>query len=276
MSRRVELDVGEGGVGLEVSGLDVEFKVRRSVTLGENVARFRIYNAQSQTRKDILKVGNTLVFKAGYEDEGIGTIFVGQITQATSAKRSGDWMTDVQATSLRGQDKSLEYVTLSLSYGAGTKVVSPLRDVAAALGLTVFGSDQAQVSMANGFVYAGSARGALTQIEKVLRPLGRGLYVDNASVVVYDLGQQASGVFGSSLLGYDTGLLEAEDVTDAQDREGGRRRVRWRSILVPKIAPSGLITIDTLGLSGTFIVQQVEHLGDNFGGDFNSEGEALE
>ena len=78
--RIVELSVGSEGEGLLISDLDIDFKVIKSLTFADNYAEFRIYNAKEETRTKILKKGNNLIFKAGYEDEAVNTLFVGNIS----------------------------------------------------------------------------------------------------------------------------------------------------------------------------------------------------
>ncbi len=270
-NRVVELTVGADGSGLDMSGLHVDFRVERSIAVSQQRAEFTVYNASEETRKEVLRIGSNLIFRAGYEDEGMGTLFIGSIVDAQSEKRDRDWRTTIHAAALRGRDTALSRTNVSLSYAPGTELATVIRDVATALGLAVFGEAQARIALSNGFVFAGGARRALSYAEEILANNGGGLYIDNGEIVIYRDGDRQSGQFGSTLLDYDSGLLSVEDITEVED---ARRRVRFRSVLIPKLQPNGLITVRTDRVRGTFLVERIAFLGSNYGERFIAEGEA--
>lgn len=271
-SRVIELSVGSDGSGLDMSGLHVDFRIERSISVAQQRAEFTVYNAKEETRKEVLRSGNNVVFRAGYEDEGLGTLFIGSIIDAQSQKRDRDWRTTINAAALRGQSTALARTNVALSYAPGTELAAVIGDIGTALGLVVFGQAQARIALPNGLVFAGNARRALAYAEEILVNNGAGLYVDNGEIVIYRDGEQQSGEFGSTLLDYDTGLLSVEDITEAGDQ---RRRVRFRTLLIPKLQPNGLITVRTERVSGTFIIERVAFSGSNYGESFIAEGEAV-
>jgi hypothetical protein len=269
----VELSIGSDGTGLLISDLDIDFDVERTVTVGQQSARFTVYNAKEETRREILRRGRNVIFRAGYEDEGIGALFIGSITDAESRKSGGDWITEISASALRGQETALDRVTVSLSYAPKTRLSQPLNDLASALGLAIFGSENARFALPNGFAFAGSARKALDYCEALLRAEGASLYVDNSEIVVYRIGGTVSR-FSSLILTYRSGLLSAEDITEAE--ESDKRRIRFETILIPKLLPNSVMTVRSPRVEGNFIVEKVQFQGDNYGGDFRASGEASE
>ncbi len=282
--RKIEMIVGAGGTGLEISGLDVEFRVERSMKLSENFAQFKIYNAKASTRNEVLKKDNGVVFKAGYDDEGISTLFIGQIAQAISGKDGVDWVTDVRAVSSRGKNKKIDTIPLSLSYTAGTTIASVIRDVAQALGLVVNGASNATFRLLNGWVYTGTSNGALRYIQDFLTNEGLGLYFDNDELVVFKIGEASK--FEIVYLTYTGGLLNVQDVTEPPKESQGtqkkrgkipkvKKRVRYESLLIPQLQINAPVVLKGTSHDGTYINDKVTYEGDNFGGDFKCTGEAV-
>ena len=68
--------------GYLVDGLDYEFDITRSTDYYKDTATFTIYNPNDETIQNIMTAGCSVIFRAGYEDEDMATIFVGQIAMA--------------------------------------------------------------------------------------------------------------------------------------------------------------------------------------------------
>lgn len=84
--KRVRLVVGNGssedakGDAIDLSGLDISFRVLRSVVFGESKSEFTIYNVSRQTQATFMRTDFTDVnFWAGYEDGEYGLIFSGHV-----------------------------------------------------------------------------------------------------------------------------------------------------------------------------------------------------
>lgn len=271
--------MGSDGLGLLISDLDVEFNIVRSITFEENIAEFVVYNAREDTRKDVLKEGFNLIFKAGYKDEIKGNefpaIFIGNITKSTSVREGSDWVSRIEAASIRSSQQPLENTYLSLSYAPNTRLDTPLNEIANALGLAPFGFENAQINLQNGFVFSGSARGALNYCKGILEAGGRSIYIDNTEIVVYNTAQRSSR-FTAVFLDYDSGLLSVEEDTDFDNQSPeAPKRIIFESLIIPKLKPNGLVTIQSDNVNGSFIMDKVEFIGDNFGGDFMCRGEAV-
>ena len=211
-NRVVELSVGENGRGLLFSQLDIDFRIEKTTTLANNTAEFTIYNAKEATRKDVLKKGNNLIFSIGYEDEAIGTVFVGNITSSLSHKSGNTWITKIKASSIRSKDQPLQVIPIALSYGVNTPISQPLDILANAAGLVVSGiTNITNIRMSNGWVYAGTFGGALRYIKAILDSNNIGMYIDNNEIVIYKIG--VASRFKTVLLSYTGGLLSVKDIT---------------------------------------------------------------
>jgi hypothetical protein len=276
--RVIELTVGADGTGLLISDLNVEFNITRSITFEENIAEFIIYNAKEDTRKQVLREGNNLIFKAGYEDEGIGTIFIGNITKSISTLSGPDWITRVESATIQTSKKPLTNNYISLSYSADTPLSQPLQDIASSIGLGLFGIENViGIILENGFTFAGSARNALVTLNKKLKTEERALYADNEELVIYRLDQKTSR-FSPILLDYESGLLKIDDITEKDNQtKKNPRRVSIETILIPKLQPLVLAKVkNTSSLDGVYFAEKVITAGDNFGGPFNMTTEAAD
>lgn len=274
-NRKVELTIGSDGTGLLISDLQFEFRIERSITFSENTAEFIIHNAKQDTRKEILKEGNNLIFKAGYEDDGVGVIFIGNISDSKSVQERADWITTIQAASIQSSDKALENAYISTSYGPDIFLSRPLKEVANALGLAIFGEENAQINMDNGFVFAGTARAALQSLKKTAEANGIGIYTDNNEIVLYRIGDQTSR-FSPVYLDYESGLLSIDDITEYDNQSTqDPKRVGFESLIIPKLQPRGLIRVANTDQDGVYQIEKLNFNGDNFGGDNRCIGEAV-
>jgi hypothetical protein len=276
--RAVQLSIGANGTGLSISDLDIEFNIQRSNAISENTAEFVIYNAKESTRKEILKIGNNLIFDYGYDDETMGTLFVGNITTAKTQRSGQDWATTITSASIQGKDKPVNTNNdVSLSYAPDTLLSQPLTDIATILGLSKWGFENANINLENGFVFVGSARGALKYCADILKAHDVALYIDNNTLVVYNTGSRTSR-FSPVYLDYNSGLIRVDDVTE-QDNQTSKnpKRIGFETIIMPKLQPNGLIVIQKTGrLEGTYLIEKVNFVGNNYGGENRCDGEAIE
>ena len=103
-----------------ISDLHIDFTIDRSNTISENTAGFVVYNAKESTRKEISREGNNIVFKYGYEDEAMGTLFIGNVYTAISHQEGPDWITTITTVAMQAVDKPPTPKYVSISYNAFT------------------------------------------------------------------------------------------------------------------------------------------------------------
>jgi hypothetical protein len=223
--------LGKGeSLGLVVSGLDIEFKVKRSRSYAENTAEFKIYNAKPETRARLTTPGMRVRFSAGYRDmTGPIGIFWGSVTAgANSAKVGTDWVTTIPCISsltesLGSEDiarwaknnpkasfeekqakaaSAVNRIPVSLSYAPGTPIRQILRDFGAITGLSILGAEGIpDVTLVNGFVTAGGVRSALDQFKKqCLLSIGWTFYIDNTSLFIYPVDETQAYIVSSAFL----------------------------------------------------------------------------
>ena len=275
-NRTIELQVLSGNTELvSISDLHVEFDVNRTITLAENTGSFIIYNAKKSTRNEVLKEKNYLIFKAGYEDEAIGTIFMGNIDRSISEQDGPNWITTVDTKTVQSQT-TVDTTYVAMSYAEDTLLSQPLQEIAAALGLGIFGLDNAAINLPNGYTFVGVARGALNYCIGILEANERALYIDNNEIVVYQIGNRTSR-FSPVFLDYTSGLKRAYEITEDDTQSNQKpKRIGFECLVIPKLHPRGLVTIKSKSVNGTFQIEALNFAGDNFGGDNVCTGEAVE
>jgi len=281
--RVVKLTVGTLVSGFVVSDLDIDFDVQRSITLSENTAEFKIYNAKRSTREKVLKKGASIKFEAGYKDETSATLFMGNISGSNSVKNGVDWITTIKAVSGRGPNINLQNIDVSISYNAGTFITRPIQDVATLMGLVVHGIANASFPLANGWVYAGSVNGALRYLKDVLLSFGVNLYIDNNELVLHQINQ--TSIFNVVVLAYSGGLLNIENISISENQsiksksklKEIKKKLKFTSLLIPQLQVNGLVIFKTFYLNSTFAINKLKFFGNNYGeNDFNCEGEVVE
>jgi hypothetical protein len=265
LGRIVEVIVGPDGTGTIISNLDVEFRVEKTINVEQNTAEFTVFNAKETTRSQVLRKGNNIVLNLGYEDEATATVFVGNITEAVSERVQADWITKIRAVSIRSKSAPLKAISIALSYGPDATLSVIMEKIGATAGLVITGiSNIAGITLPNGWVYVGTFLGALRYLKNILTPLGKGLYIDNNEILIYNLGTASR--YKIVRLSYASGLLSVKDVSRAEDN---KKRLQLESLIIPQMRLNGAVNlIGTPSQDGTYIVDSFKIQGNNFGGQF--------
>lgn len=262
------------GIGVKVSNLNMSFEIERSVTLSNNSAAFRIYNASEQTRAAILKKGYDIILKTGYEDEqNESSIFFGTIFEAKTNKEGPDIITELRCLDFGASKDGTNIIELSYSPGTTKRVV--VEETALKLSLPVSGTENIKGTLNNGFTFAGKRANLLKRIQKLLRQEKLDVYFDSSEMIVYSPGKPSK--FGVVNISPESGLIGVVETLEEDGRTKGKKTVQFSCLLNPKIKPNTVINISNVkNNSGAYIVDKVIFAGDNFGGDFFCEVEATE
>lgn len=272
LGRVLELTVGANASGLLISDLDVDFKIEKSAVLAENTAEFTVYNAKEATRKKVLRKGNNIICSLGYKDEAVANVFTGNIETSISQKKGSDWRTTIRAYTIQAKTQSLGKILLSLSFSPNTPIATPLQKLADLSGLVLTGIENvSEVSLPNGWVFAGTYTGALRYITTILASYDIGLFMDNNEIVIYKIGEASRYKFVQ--LNYNGGLLSITDITKAEET---KKRVAINSIIIPQLRVNGIAVItDTGSNDGSYIIDRFNMSGNNYGGGWNMMSEGV-
>ena len=300
--------------GYEISGLDFSFDIERSTEWFANKARFTVYNASKNTINQILTGGSSIIFSGGYEDQKVGNIFIGQIGFVDSEKKGDDEITTICCASGRGGTYQLARVGVSISFPAGSKMVTVLDWISQFCNMAFKGRENiSEIVFTNKVIHAGDVASFFRKINDCLASCGAGCYVDNNEIIVYKLFgsvsrfNYASLTFGSGLISArparDESLNEInfrqdlaywmgyKDMTEAQRKEveekiaadklkkeelNKRDIVKFKSLLRADIMPNTEIYINNDDdIDNDYLVTKCHFVGNNFGGDFSVSGEAV-
>lgn len=282
--RIIEVDIGRNNnTGVRISNLNLSFDTERSIDFESNVGNFKVYNAKKETRDKTLIKGNNIFLRCGYKDENnLALTFAGYIVESSSRLEGTDWVTDIFARDIGNNVDNIIKSKRSLNYSPNTKMDVIITDIANIIGVPVIGIENiSSIVLNNGFVFTGSFTSALKRLNKIVGINEIGIYFDQTEMVIYRKGTQDTR-FGVVNLSPKSGLLgEVEEITDEleQKNEVGqaqtRKIIKFTSLLNPKIKPNTVIRLNSVKVQGAFIVERVKNVGDNFGGDFVTQGEAV-
>lgn len=197
----------------DIASLDLDFTITRSRVFNDNEAEVTIYNMNRDTRNRILKRGSNLMIYAGYEDEGEGLMFQGNIVDVTNMTGGTDSVTIIRALAIRSLTRPFTATPVAFSYPKGTTADKAVSDIATTLGLVPIGVENVSSLDIGGWSYAGGVGQALAQLARRLESDGCGLYIDLAELLVYKK-DGSDSTYSVAYLATDCGLLSAEDTTD--------------------------------------------------------------
>ncbi len=257
--------------GLDLSEVDVSFKIERSTARAPGTAEIRLWNLAPTTRAAV-EAGQVIILRAGYEDPP--RLFRGDIRGAYS-ERVG--LTDrVTVVSARDGGHAYSTARISRSYAPGTRVATVLRDVVADLDigegnlgdfLSGFAFTNSAQTFPDGFVAAGPARRVL---DGLLRGAGLRWSVQSGALQIQDRGGAISG--RSVLLASDSGLLESPAWDETGRRTSGRRGfVTAKSLIQADLEPGRAVRVESEAVTGDFEIRSVTFTGDTRGNDWAAD-----
>lgn len=293
-----EIIIGQsGGTGVSIKDLRFSFEIEKNGNPTPNASKLKIYNLNATTRALIETPNNAVIVKAGYEQEiGAVTIFVGVVTRATTVRSGPDWITELEL-----MDGVIAYrdSKISISFPAGTKATTVIAGVAARFGLPVksLPYDASTKTYPQGFSFVGRIREAM---DKACRFAGMEWSIQNQEIQVINKGGLATKT--AIVLTPDTGMIgspepEAKTMSEKAAGEAGiktntagvvkkqvkdekgevktRLEIRGykvKSLLQPSIYPGGYVKINSANIKNQFFrVEDVKHVGDTGGGDWQTE-----
>lgn len=208
-------DSGENA--LDLSELDMEFEVTRSIEWYDNGATITLFNPSDDTLNTLMNEGNSVVLKAGYRDEGnLRNIFVGQIAMAAPQREGKDIVVVLTCVSARGAFYQLARLNCSVAFSRGKVIRDCLQELCDYAGIVLRGGDDDVMRKTLEVPFRASMNfSALIESfsRDVLFPYHRvKVYLDNNELIVIGLDNTIR--LEEVVLNHDTGLLECREVRD--------------------------------------------------------------
>lgn len=249
--------------------LDFDVKLTNSST--PNQAVFALYNLSPSSRSAIASDGKSVRCYAGYD--GVEKlIFQGSFVAVQNIPAAPDWITKIQAGD--GFAEFTESVT-SRSYAAGTDKQTILKQMADDMGLIVkSATDTLTGVLSSPTVFDGKTKDTLNEL---VNDAEAGYSIQDGELQVVAAGQPIDQI--AVVLRADTGLLESPIVTE--------KGVNIKALLNPGLRPNKLVKLEALGFdsttantrgkdyNGVYLAQSVQFVGNNYGGAFDVNIEAL-
>lgn len=200
--------------GFLVDGLDYEFDITRSSEFYKDSATFTIYNPNEDTIATIMNQGVSVIFKAGYENEDVGTIFVGQIATAYPEDDGVTTKIILICNSQRGAHFPLQRTMIRANVDKDSSYYDVLRIIADYVGVPLSGAESLKdIKLGSPYIICGDVRSAVrTFVARRLRLIGGKVIISNNEMIYLDDTNLAR--FETAYLTYKTGLVSAKPVRD--------------------------------------------------------------
>jgi len=280
---RVEIFSESGTVRL-IEGLHISFTATLRSRGNPNEATISVYNLAPDTRNALRVDGVGVRLFGGYNGKS-DKIFEGTIiTPVTNPDDAVNMVTEIYSgDGYRNLNRSF----FSKSYASGTLLKVILRDVAGTLGLP-FDIDSRVVdgiSILRGRSFDSKTKRALNDLSRDFNFNWR-INFGVLNIGVVDEADRTSPT--AIALNANTGLIGTPTVKFERYKGDTRRRVVAPSLLNAGLRPGRLVEIESkkavieydkkfknnrseISTDGVYLIDEVTHSGDNFGGDFDSE-----
>ncbi len=242
--------------------LKMRFDITKTNNREPNKAELKIWNLSPGSRSKLQAKDLEVVIQAGYVT-GRAQIFKGDLETARTEKTSVDWITTLE---LGDGTKQMRKSRINKSFRGGQSAGQMLKVAAEALGLDTgnlkekVASDGARSVLKQfvGLVLSGKATDVL---DDVASAMGLTYSVQDKSLQFLSRGEAVKGP--AIKLNPATGLVGSPDV-------GEKGVVTASSLLNGRIRPGSKIDLTSLVVTGSFVCQKVQHVGDTWGAEWGS------
>lgn len=249
--------------GLKIEDLRITFRIEKTSSSEPNKANIKVYNLAKGTRDWIKAKDQLVVLNAGYVDL-IQQISVGVIDRVEHKRESVDIITELEC---KDGGLDLRQAEFQRSYSAGTSKRGIIKNIIAAMPNTdegsldatgITGNIEAKLSL------SGSTRRIL---DKLARAWDYEWSVQDGAIQILNPTGTLTSHDMAIVLRSNTGLIGTPVKTD--------RGMKCKSLLIPSIKPGTYLKVESEFLTGHFKAESVSHVGDNTGGEWSTEAEAI-
>ena len=200
--------------GYLVDDLDYEFDITCSTEYYKDNATFTIYNPNDETMQEIMTRGCAVIFKAGYSDEDMATIFVGQIAMAYPEDDGPETRKLVLVCkSQRGAEYPLQRTYITAVVEEGKTYYDVMKTIADYVGVALTGAEKLKKQrLESAYLINGNIRSEFKKFQRrKLAKLGGHMIISNNEMIYYENDKIE---FSTVYMNYDTGLIKATPVRD--------------------------------------------------------------
>jgi hypothetical protein len=259
---------------LQITGLRVVAKVKKSVRLEPGTTEISVYNLNADHRAQVRERGLPIILAAGYTNT-IGQIFQGVVKYADSVRNGPDWVTKIQCGD---GEVSYRFARLTQAWGAGTSIQAVATALVNTLGPQAAITAQSLATLSGTFPRGYSVSGpAAQELDRLLALRGLEWHFDGGKVVVLQQGQTTGET--AVLLSQSTGLVGSpEHGTPSPDKPAkSTHTLKVKALLQSAIRPACLVQVQSDGIGATtpafFRAEAVTHDLDTHSGPWYTEVE---
>lgn len=260
--------------GIDVSALRCTFTVKKTTKPKPNHAVIKVYNLNSDNQAFLTKPSAlSVLLEAGYEDEGMQQIYLGEVRSAETKQDGPNYVTTM---STDDKGRKLQNTQIHVPIGAGASLESVVRTILGAMNSDPLTGKYPPIGEGNlastmkqlrllgitslhprGGTLSGFAAKELTDL---CNSVGLSWSVTDGALYMTLNGTYTSN--RSLVLSSDTGLIGSPVV----DNEG---RVTAEMIMIPGIRLGAVVDFDAKFISGGYKIHEVTYQGDTHGQDWH-------
>lgn len=252
--------------GLDVSGLDFEFTVEKTLKPEPNTCEILVYNLSESSRKS-MSGGHKLTVKleAGYLG-GTSLLYLGEVRAAWTEKKGPDFITHIESGD---GEKEIAKNRIQVSRGAKVPIATAVQLIVEALGLGVGNVPQLTTTLLskgivtiNSAALSGPAAGRLTDF---CRSAQLEWSIQNGAIQILDIGKTISTQ--ALEISSDTGMIDSPTA----DSDG---ILSFQTLIIPGLQPGVLVNMNSIFFKGGYRVERVKWQGQTFGNDWYASVQA--
>lgn len=264
VGRIVRVQVGE----LDVSALDVEFSIKRSLASGHaGTCDLKIHNLSPAHRAEIVdapRLTTYVAVDAGYETSGVSRLFTGDKRKAIPSYDAPTWTLDLTAGD---GEHAIRTARVNRSFAAGSSLSDVVEHIARAMGVGI--GNAVEVTRAASFATGGglftdgtTARGlASAELSRLCAAAHLQWSVQNGNLELLPIGGALQRT--AILLSPDSGMVGSPKIVNAR-----RRVIEVTALIQPGLTPGQMIVVRSKVIEGTFRITEVTYKGSLHGAEF--------
>lgn len=240
--------------------LACQFNVKRSLTKDPNTLDLSVYNLSPSRRQELANADTlTCRLDVGYEDQGLSTIFLGDVRSVSTESHGPDLVT----TFASGDgEKAIRGKRVKVSFGPQVLAGTVLEALADALGVGPGNLAEAKRKLASlgqstlypkGITLVGNA---WREAQAFARSANLDISIQDGALLILDKGKTRDEI--ALLLTSDSGLYDSPSV----DADG---TVTFACGFLTGLTPGCLVQIDSVALKGFYKLTHVDYKGDTSG-----------
>lgn len=248
--------------------LQAKFEITKTNSRERNASTLVIWNLAEQSRAKLQETGLEVIVDAGYIDD-VNQIYKGDIEHTTISRERVDWVTTVE---LGDGSERMKKARINESFRGPQTPGDMLRKAAKALGLDFGNLDEAASSdgarsvlkeFVSGFTMSGKVDDV---IDELAESMGLTYSVQDKTIQLLP----RNGALGDPPIALDasTGLIGSPSI-------GENDVVTAASLLNGVIRPGRRVNLDSAIVSGQFIAEKVQHIGETWGNEWTTKLEMV-